>query len=178
MTGADFEFTLNDDALMAAVARLEDGLANPLLLFEKIGSYGVRSTQARFLSQTAPDGAAWQAWNPAYAELRGPGSILTRSGALVQSLNFQAGLSEVRWGSPMIYAAVHQFGATIVPKNARTLAFWLSSSSYVGSQLVLARSVTIPARPYLGLSAADTDEIVALAGDYTRDLLTGAYEAF
>lgn len=174
MAGAFFEVSLDDTAIKAAFDRLENGYANPQPFFEKIGAYGVRSTQERFISQSGPDGTEWQAWNPAYAELRGPGSILTRSGALAQSLNFQAGLSEVRWGSPMVYAAVHQFGATIVPKNAPALKFQLADADGRPFE-VQVKSVTIPARPYLGLNEVDREEIIALAGDYTSELLAGLY---
>lgn len=171
MTGSMFEVTLDDGTIQAAFERLAEGYENPQPLFEKIGAYGVRSTQERFISQTAPDGSAWRAWRPAYAELRGPGSILTRSGALAQSLNFQAGLSEVRWGSPMVYAAVHQFGATIAPKEKPALSFQLVFGGR--PEWVHVKSVTIPARPYLGLGDVDREEIVALAGDYTQELLDG-----
>jgi len=44
---------------------------------------------------------------------------------------------------------VHQFGATIVPKDAKALCFML------GSRVVFAEKVTIPARPYLGFGPAD-----------------------
>lgn len=174
MTGAFFEVELDDTAMTAAFDRLENGYANPQPLFEKIGAYGVRSTQERFISQIGPDGAAWRPWIPAYAELRGPGSILTRSGALGQSLNFQASLSEVRWGSPMVYAAVHQFGAVIVPKTKPALSFQLAFAVLDGRPAwVHVQSVVIPARPYLGLNEADREEIVALTGDYTQELLDG-----
>lgn len=172
MAGAFFEVSLDDTAIRAAFERLENGYANPQPLFEKIGAYGVRSTQERFISQSGPNGAEWRAWNPAYAELRGPGSILTASGALAQSLSFAAGLSEVKWGSPMIYAAAHQFGATIVPKNAPALKFQLASEGG-GPFEVQVKSVTIPARPYLGLNEVDREEIIALTGDYTQELLDG-----
>lgn len=172
MAGAFLEFRLNDDALMQRIERLEEGVADAQPLLRQIGAYGVRSTQERFISETGPDGSRWAAWNPAYAELRGPGSILTRSGALLNSLNARAGLNEVSWGSPMIYAAVHQFGATIKPKNATALAFQLGGGRGLAPVFwVRVKSVTIPARPYLGINADDREEIVALTGDYIRELL-------
>lgn len=59
------------------------------------------------------------------------------------------GAHDLAWGSNKIYAAVHRFGAVIRPKTAEAVRFRLASG------LVRARSVTIPARPYLGLSAED-----------------------
>ena len=58
--------------------------------------------------------------------------------------------NDVVIGSNKIYAAVHQFGATITPKSGQYLTFWM------GGRLVKARSVTIPARPYLGISDDDS----------------------
>ncbi len=175
MAGAFLEFTLNDDPVMQGLARLEAGVEDAQPLLRQIGAYGVRSTQERFLSETAPDGARWAPLNPAYAELKGGGyNILFKSGALMNSMNSRAGLNEVSWGSPMIYAAVHQFGATIKPKNAPALEFLLGnigSRGLVPVFLVRVKSVTIPARPYLGINAADREEIVALTGDYIRELL-------
>ncbi len=172
MAGAFLEFTLNDDAVMQGLSRLEEGVRDAQPLLSTIGSYGVRSTQERFISETAPDGSRWAPWNPAYAELRGGGSILTRSGALMGSLNARAGLNEVSWGATMKYAAVHQFGATIKAKNAPALAFQLGGARGLAPVFwVRVKSVTIPARPYLGINADDREEIVALTGDYMRSLL-------
>lgn len=172
MVGAVLEFTLNDDAVMQGLARLQAGVTDAQPLLRMIGAYGVRSTQERFLSETAPDGTRWKELNPAYAELKGGGyNILTRSGALMQSLNARAGMDQVSWGSPMIYAAVHQFGATIKAKNAPSLAFMLGGRGLAPVQLVRVQSVTIPARPYLGINADDREEIVALTGEYIRSLI-------
>lgn len=175
MAGTALEFTLDDAAIMEALDRLHAGTVDPLRLLRQIGSYGVRSTQERFLTETAPDGTRWKELNPAYAELKGDGyNILTRSGALMGSLNSYTGLEEVSWGSPMIYAAVHQFGAVIKAKNAPALAFLLGNVGSLGLVpvfLVRVKSVTIPARPYLGISTIDAEEISALASHYLRSLL-------
>ena len=55
-------------------------------------------------------------------------------------------------------AAVHQFGGTIKPKSGKLLAF----------RGHVAKSVTIPARPYLGLSDADQNELVERTLDWLR----------
>lgn len=165
MTGAAFEFTLDDTQIMDALDRLQAGTSEPQPLLQEIGAYGVHSTQARFATETAPDGTRWAALNPAYAELKGAGrNILTRSGKLKDDMSWHAGAAEVSWGSSRIYAAVHQFGATIKPRNVGSLGL-------VPVFLVRVKSVTIPARPYLGISPADGDEISALGGRYLRSLL-------
>ncbi len=56
---------------------------------------------------------------------------------------------QIAVGSNRVYAAIHQFGGTIVPKTAAALVFRL------GSRVVRAKSVTIPQRPYLGFGPKD-----------------------
>jgi len=65
------------------------------------------------------------------------------------SITHRASQDSVEVGTNKIHAAVHQFGATIVPTQAEHLRFML------GGRLVKADSVTIPARPYVGVSAED-----------------------
>jgi phage gpG-like protein len=141
----------------------------------QIGQYGVESTRRRFFTETAPDGTHWAPLNPAYAELKGGGyNILYSSGALMNSLNARPGLNEVSWGSPMIYAAIHQFGGKIVPKTRPALSFLLGnvgSAGLVPVFLVRVKSVTMPARAYLGINLEDREEIVAISEDYVRALL-------
>ncbi len=49
---------------------------------------------------------------------------------------------QVAVSSSMIYAALQNFGGTVVPKTAKALFFM------VGDQKVVVKSVTIPARPF------------------------------
>jgi phage virion morphogenesis protein len=171
MTGAVFEVTFDDSAILGALDRLQEGIAAEGGLLAQIGAYGVASTTRRFGTETAPDGAPWKGLNPAYASFKGAGyDILTRSGALRSSQHYVVGAGEVSWGSGMIYAAVHQFGATIVPKNAKALSFQLG----LDGRRVFAKSVTIPARPYLGISLEDREEIIAITQDFLGGLISGA----
>lgn len=45
----------------------------------------------------------------------------------------------------VIYAAIHEFGGTILPKRAKMLS-WISKRT---GERIFAKSVTIPARPYI-----------------------------
>jgi phage gpG-like protein len=172
MTGAAFEVVLDDSLVLGALDRLEAAAADSGPLLQIIGEYGVKSTVERFVtSEEAPDGTPWAALSPAYAAFKPAGyNILFLSGALLNSQHAVVGIGEVQWGSGMIYAAVHQFGATIVPKNAKALAFKLGLG---GVLTVRVKSVTIPARPYLGLSAEDRKEIPLLAQDYFGRIMGG-----
>jgi phage gpG-like protein len=180
MTGVAFELTFDDAAILGGLGRIEASLLDTAPLLSQIGNAGVDSTKLRFATQAGPDGSPWPGLSPAYAMLpwssagRGYG-MLRASEALLKSQHYVLGADEVSWGSDRPYAAVHQFGATIVPKNAKALAFVLGDTFAKGNSgalgntqahLVLAQSVTIPARPYLGLDEVDKTEITALARDY------------
>jgi phage gpG-like protein len=64
----------------------------------------------------------------------------------------------------VIYAATHQGGATIRGK-AGPLKFKLPG----GLGFVSPQEVIIPARPFLGVSAEDAAEIVAIGEDYLAE---------
>lgn len=110
-------------------------------LADVVGEYLVNSTRARIQEDKASaEGEAWAPWSERYDETRNHGvhSLLIGEGHLQGSIDNYSSATEVRVGTPLVYAAVHQFG------------------SGDGS---------IPARPYLGLSALDRLEIETMALD-------------
>lgn len=114
----------------------------------------------------SPEGEDWPAWSKGYAETRHGGhSLLVGEGHLQNSIQNYTTADRVTVGSNLIYAAIHQFGGTIVPKNAEHLVFML------GDRKVFAQSVTIPARPWLGLSSENRQEIEDLVICQLEDLL-------
>ncbi len=141
------------NALIARFAELDEA---PLL--ETIGGIGQMQTQRRIEEEkTSPDGAAW----PANAE---GGSILLRTGEhLRDSIAFEVGAGEVHWGSSWEYAHVHQDGAVISAKG-RALSF------LVRSRRRSAKRVTIPARPFVGLSAENGREIERITIEWLSGL--------
>lgn len=170
MTGARITYTLDDAAFQAAVAKLGGGLSTGVM--RAIGDALVKETQLRFERGVDPFGVAWKPLNPAYAAIkRGPG-ILRQGRYLQRFITRETQGNTITVGSNRIYAAVHQFGATIKPKNGKALAFRLGKAGPrggKGSGLVFARSVTIPARPYLGFGPADRRAVMeTLEGFVTR----------
>jgi phage gpG-like protein len=93
---------------------------------------------------TAPNGAAWPAWSPAYAETRGPQhKLLYGEGDLAESILAKVQAGDYVVGSDRPYALAHQFG----PKGRKEKK-----------------------RPYVGLSR----ELKAALDDvYTSDFETG-----
>lgn len=156
MTGARIDFTLDDQAYVAAVGRLGGVLRSGVL--RAIGVALVEEVNQRFEAGKDLWGVAWTPLNPAYAMIkRGPG-ILRESRMLQRSITFGVTGNCVAVGSNRIYAAVHQFGAVIKPKGAGYLAFKLGAPAKKGGvrkAFVHAKSVRIPARPYLGFGPND-----------------------
>lgn len=121
------------------------------------------STQERFRSGTDPDGSRWK---PSERERSGKGKTLIRTNALSTSIRAKADATGAAVGTNKIYAATHQFGdeRTIRAKNGKYLKF------KVGGRFVSVSSVrvNIPARPFLGISQSDDEEI--------RELLEEVFE--
>ncbi|WP_026379371.1 phage virion morphogenesis protein [Afifella pfennigii] len=155
MAGASISITaeIRSERVERAFTRLVGVMDNTTPVMAAIGTGLVGSTHRRFVSQTAPGGEAWAPLLPDYAAVKRGSRILTASGRLRDSINSRPSRDEVRVGTNTIYAAVHQFGGTIKPKKASHLVFRLASG------LVLAKSVTIPARPFLGIDGEDEEMI-------------------
>ena len=128
----------------------------PAGMMRAIGAALVETTHQRFERGRDPQGSPWKPWSRGYAAITESRSILrgrSGSGGLMGSVTFKVEGRGVRVGSNKIYAGVHQFGATIVPKNKKALVF------HLGERLVFAKKVTIPARPYLGFGPADREAV-------------------
>ncbi len=174
MAGALMRVALEGDDLGARFARLQALTEDTTPLMRIIGAGLVKTTQDRFERGRDPEGHLWAPLLPAYAAIkRGPGILreARMRGGLMGSVTFEAARSSVRVGSNKVYAAIHQFGGVIRPKNAPALRFFLGAPR----RMVLVRKVTIPARPYLGFGTADRD-VVQDALDFTlaRALRDGA----
>lgn len=144
------------DLASAAAGAIAGRADNTRELFEQIGMSLVASTQRRFETGSGPDGSPWP------PSLRGKtgGKTLVDSARLMQSITYIAAESQVEVGSNVLYAAIHQLGGTIKPKAGKSLVFT------IGGRKVFANSVTIPARPFLGIDQEDEAEIAAIAADW------------
>ena len=130
-------------------------------LMADIGLYLESATIDRFDTETAPDGSAWD--KSIRAKETG-GKTLSDSGQLRGSITSQPASDHVVVGTNKIYAGIHQYGGTIRAKSAPFLMFELPG----GLGLRKVKEVEMPARPFLGLSAEDQTEVVALAEDYAQ----------
>lgn len=156
MAGAAVQVTVHDAEVLEAFRRLERNAERARPAFDDIGSMLVASTQQRFEAERGPDGAAW----PALAEstqkkrvskrrLRGSGHMLRVKGHLYNSITHLATDHDVQVGTNRKYAALHQFGGEAGMKNPGAAA--------------------VPARPFLGVSDEDRDEILRILADHLME---------
>lgn len=143
MAGA--RFTLNTSALkpMEARVRIMAGMDTGALM-PRLGEYLLRSTQDRFKTQTAPDGAAWEALAPRTLarKKKNKDKVLTERSFLRKGIAYQVlDKTTVEVGSNLKYAATHQFGRG-----------------------------NIPPRPFLGLSDQDKRKIDAIIRSWAAEL--------
>lgn len=147
MTGAAVRLNLAADP---RVARYLDRLAQfdvkPLL--EGLGAEVESQTRRRIQSDKAsPSGEPWQGWSETYAETRHSGqSLLQSMGPLLNSISYQVQGDSVLVGSPLIYAATHNFGD---PDRG------------------------IPQREFLGVEGQDFEDLVGITEDFLEALANG-----
>lgn len=124
---------------------------------------GVReSTLERFKTSKGPDDKSWKTSIRAATE---GGRTLIQTAQLRNSIRSKSDASGFAVGTNAKHAATHQFGEqgrTIRARRAKTLRF------QVGGRWVSKKKVkiNIPARPYLGLSDDDMQEIKGTVEDF------------
>lgn len=135
---------------------------DPQPLLQDIAFLGENSTRERFRSQTGPDG---ERWKPSLRVQLSGGKTLTRDGHLGDSVGSYANQRSAVWGVNRIYAAIHQFGGAIRAKTSRGLRF------RIGDRWSTKRQVSIPARPFLGISDGDRQDILDLVENHLAKLV-------
>lgn len=136
-----------------------------------VGEALIDSTKERFKQEVGPDGVKWKPNSPVtiaaafkarggskakkaetrekhYQAFAGKKKILRQVGSLFDSIVYQVEGDDLVIGSNMSYAMIHQFGG----QAGRGL------------------NVTIPARPYLGLSQSDVAAIQEIIQDELSNL--------
>ena len=161
--------SLNWGGLDAALGQAAQKLGNTQALMESIGDALVSGTLKRFDAEEDPQGRKWEPSGRASEE---GGQTLTNIGRLRDSIDRVATPDKVMVGSNLPYARIHQKGGktsphVIRPKRKKALAF-----GGVVRKKVNHPGSDIPARPYLGISDDDREEIM----DTMTDFLEGAFK--
>ena len=116
--------------------------------FRDIGEHLLESHEQRFKDQQAPDGTPWELLSVNTIEQKALSNqsekILRGYGTLADTLNYQISKNQLQFGSPLEYAATHQFGRD---------------------------KANIPARPFLGLSSDDEVEVLDILRSHLNKAL-------
>ena len=117
-------------------------------LLASMGAEAESQTRRRITDEkTAPDGTPWDPWSRDYAASRhGGNSLLEGEGDLVDSIGFEVNGGQVEIGTNLVYGAIHQLGGKDV-------------------------NIHIPARPYLGVSAENEADLLAILDQWANQLV-------
>lgn len=155
MAGATISLTVQDDRVRRALTGLASQSRDLQEPFEEIGASLLTSTQQRFEDEEDPEGDSWPELAPrtqrriVNGRPRGGAHILrvSTSAGLYGSLTYLATATDLRLGSNKEYAAIHQLG---------------------GTEDMPPGPAAVPARPFLGISRDDEQEIGHILIDHLQ----------
>lgn len=136
MAGFGIEVKVSDSA-SERLLKLAQAGKDPKPAFVAIVDYLELQTRRRFDAETAPDGTAWKANAPGTKKFSIKKVLHGETLMLRDMFEHTIGEDGFEFGSNRIYARIHQLGG----KTGRK------------------RKVMMPARPFLGISAADMEVI-------------------
>lgn len=166
MAGATFEVEFNNPEAQDVLNQLEQKLSDITPALQDIGEYLMIAHEQRFVDQVAPDGTPWAPLSPSYQrnKTKNKNRILFLDGRLAKNFRYQVSDNELNFGTNVPYAAHHHFGTkpyTIKPKTKKALAFG-------GVVVKKVNHPGLPARPLIGVSEADNEEILQLLSEHLQ----------
>ena len=147
---SDYTLYLDCEDLAADFARAKREAVKLGPAMDDMGQAAVASATKRFESKIGVDGKPWT------PSVKNKGETMIRRGHLRDSLTHRFGDDGFVYGSRRKYSALLHFGGTVRPKTAKSLAFRLNGKK------IFAKSVTIPARPYVGFDAEDVADFTKI----------------
>ena len=169
MASAEVNFDLREiDSLAELLNKAKLSSQDRSRLLINIGGIVEEQIQERFDAQQDPEGNPWEQLAQKTRDYytsngMGHGSLLNQSGMLRESVESQVDDWSVLVGATMEYAAIHQFGGEIRPKTKQAL-------SVPGYGKL--KKVTIPARPYLGISTSNAEGIMRVTQEFLAQRIT------
>ena len=162
----------------SAIEALQRALSDKKTILRQIGEELVASTDERFVSMQSPSGEQWKPLHPrTIRQKRNKQKILTERGLLRGSIHYELNGDTLEVGTDRKYGAIHQFGGVLkIPARTQTVKIgtkgknkgrFMKAKSKAAHAIertftIPAHDVTIPARPFLGLSRDDKEEIVEI----------------
>lgn len=135
--------SLNWGGFDKALGKAAHKLGDTQTLMESVGDALVSGTLKRFDAEEDPTGKKWKPSARASAE---GGKTLTDTALLRRSIDYAATPEKVMVGSNLPYARIHQKGG----KTGK------------------GHKVNMPARPYLGVSKDDMEEVKETLADFLK----------
>lgn len=149
MAGAHYAIDIDDDAIRKSLNTLLKKGTDLTPAFASIGEDLLISHHQRFIDHPPPDGEAWAPLSDATKAMKQKNvdSILVLNRILSSTLNYHPSPTDLLFGSPLVYAATHQFGR-------------------ITSATSMIPNAVIPAREFLGVDNRDKATILDTLSDY------------
>lgn len=163
---AALSFTITRNDISPALTRLIVVARNKAPVLRAMGNTFKSITEGNFKGGTQYRPGIWKS--------KRDGSVATLMKTNTLSRSFHLGYTEstVSLANPMIYAATHQFGATIRPRDKKALKFQVNGHWFTVKQVV------IPPRPFYpvadGKLTPAAERLIARAGERVIAKQTGA----
>lgn len=150
MAGANYSVSINDDEIHKRLNKVLQQGTNLKPAFEDIGEMLLITHDQRFRGQKSPDGTPWAPLSDEYRKRKPKhkDTILTLNSILSGNLSYIATGSNLFFGTPSEYGAIHQFG---------------------GSPEMRPQNAAIPKREWLGLEEDDKPEIFDILADFLME---------
>lgn len=140
----NIQWKLLADKVEAKLAKMQLGGAEKQRALGALGVVLANRIRLCFRLGQSPWGVPWKPLNATYRT----GQPLRDTGRLQRSITSEVQGDAVLVGTNVRYGAVHQFGATILPKNAKFLA-----APAAGGGIRFLKMATIPSRPFMPIIA-------------------------
>lgn len=193
---AGVTITINDAVLQGVIDRMLERMSDLSPVMDSVGKYLARANYDRFETQRSPEGVPWEPLKPETVKRKGIDKILMETSQMRGTIAHQPGRDHVIVGTVVAYAAIHQFGGDIT-RHAQSRVVRLRTINKKGDLLrqtgypnlaVFARTagddphkryterratipqytITMPARPFLGVSRAEMDHIIGIISGWMQ----------
>jgi phage virion morphogenesis protein len=166
MTSTGTTITIDDGEVTRALDLVLAAGRDTAPIMKILAQVLVRQTKDRIKDGKTPQGTPFAPLNPLYRKTKkGPGILRGATGHLRNLIAASNDATQARASTALPYARIHQFGGTIRPKNAPALIFSMGGEDFA------VQSVTIPARPYMGISPGNRAEIVDTIADWLDSVI-------
>lgn len=176
----EITITLDSSDLVNAVGRVITATQRMKPVFAQFGEYQLGEVENRFESESDPDGQPWVDLAPSTWKRKKNNKILTETTRLRGSFSYDADDNSLSLGTPVSYAAVHEFGATIqiqpreaevyfkLGRDGRPKRKFTKRQQSDFAQRVRMRGYTvrIPPRPFLDVNDAGVEYLADLVVDH------------